>query len=169
MKSNVAKKVSLYGLLTAAALLFGYVEYLLPLNFIAPGIKLGIANGIILMLILVQKPQAAFLINIVRILLSSVLFATPFSLLFSLTGGMVSVLGMILVSRSIKIGYIGVSVVGGILHNFTQLLVANFTVGQGVWFYFPFLFIAGSIAGVAVGFLVWIVLNKTKNSFLKYQ
>lgn len=168
MKSNITKKVSLYGFLTATALLFGYVEYLMPLSFIAPGIKLGIANGIVLILVLIKKPKAAFLVNIVRILLSSFLFSTPFSLLFSLTAGVVSVLGMIIVSKSVKVGFIGVSVIGGVLHNFTQLIVANFTVGQGVWFYFPFLLIAGSIAGVAVGFLVWVLLKRTENHLLKY-
>lgn len=165
MKTMVAKKVSLYGFLTAAALLFGYVEYLVPLNFIAPGIKLGISNGIVLFLIIKSKYKAAILINIARILLSGFLFATPFSLIFSLTAGVISTFAMILFIRFKGFGVVGISVLGGTVHNIVQICVAYLTVGRGVVFYLPFLLISGIIAGMAVGFLVWIMLNKTNKIF----
>ena len=161
MKTTVAKKVSLYGLLTAAALLFGYVEYLVPLNFIAPGIKLGISNAVVLLLIINKKYKAAILINIVRILLSALLFASLFSILFSLTAGLVSSLVMIGVNRIKGFGIVGISALGGVTHNLVQLFVAYFVVGAGVFFYLPFLLLAGILAGIAVGFLVWIIINKT--------
>ena len=123
MKTTVAKKVSLYGFLTAAALLFGYVEYLLPLNFIAPGIKLGISNGVVLFLIINKKYKAALLINTARILLSGFLFATPFSLIFSLTAGIVSTFIMILLNQFKGIGIIGISGVGGTVHNIVQICI----------------------------------------------
>ena len=160
MAENNSKKIALYGILTAAALVFGYVEYLVPLNFIAPGVKLGIANGVILLLILKEKFKEAVYINIVRILLSAFLFSTPFSLVFSLTAGIISTVIMCLYGRFKKVGIIGVSVLGGTVHNLTQLCVAHFTVGKGVWFYLPFLLIAGLIAGCAVGVLVWIILKR---------
>ena len=165
MKTMVAKKVSLYGFLTAAALLFGYVEYLVPLNFIAPGIKLGISNGIVLFLIIKSKYKAAIIINIARILLSGFLFATPFSLIFSLTAGVISTVAMILLNQFKGFGVVGISVLGGIVHNIVQICVAYFTVGRGVVFYLPFLLFAGILAGMAVGFLVWIMLNKTNKIF----
>ena len=155
-----SKKISLYGLLTALALIFGYVEFLLPLNFIAPGVKLGVANAVFLILLLKGKIKAAVIINISRIVLSALLFATPFSLVFSLTAGVVSMLFMIFAARLKKVGAVGISVVGGTLHNLTQLIVANLTVGQAVWFYMPFLLVAGLIAGTAVGFISWLVCKK---------
>ena len=158
-----SKKIALYGLLTALALIFGYVEFLLPLNFIAPGVKLGVANAVFLILLLKGRVKAAVIINVLRILLSALLFAAPFSLIFSLTAGVVSMLGMFLVSRLKGVGVVGISVIGGTLHNLAQLLVATFTVGQAVWFYMPFLLVAGSIAGIAVGFISWLICKKLPN------
>ncbi len=160
MKTTVAKKVSLYGFLTGAALLFGYVEYLVPLNFIAPGVKLGISNIIVLIFIIINKYKEAVFINIARILLSALLFATPFSLVFSLSAGIVSTIVMIILSRFKQFGVIGISAMGGTIHNGVQLCVAYFTVGEGVMFYLPFLIFAGIVAGIAVGFLAWILLKK---------
>ncbi len=166
MKTMVAKKVSLYGFLTAAALLFGYVEYLVPLNFIAPGIKLGIANSVVLFLIIKSKFKSAIMINIARILLSGFLFATPFSLIFSLIAGVISTVAMILLNRFKGFGIIGISVTGGTVHNIVQICVAYFTVGKSVMFYLPFLLIAGILAGFFVGIFVWILLNKIKTDKL---
>ncbi len=157
-----AKKISLYGLLTAAALLFGYVEYLFPLSFIAPGMKLGLANAVCLYLICSKKNVAAFFVNIVRILLSAMLFATPFSLLFSLTAGLASTFAMLFVTKIKSFGIIGISVIGSAVHNIVQLLVANFTVGHGVWFYMPYLLIVGTVAGVLIGYICYMLINKTK-------
>ncbi len=167
MKALSSKKITIYALFTAASILFGYVEYLLPLNFIAPGVKLGMANGIFLVLLLSGNFGAAFIINVVRILLSALLFATPFSLLFSLSAGIVSSLFMWVLSKSKRVGFIGISVAGGAAHNITQLLIARLTVGGGVWFYTPFLLVTGLIAGMAVGFLSWLVFGRIKNLFKK--
>jgi len=164
MKNVSAKKVAIYGLLTAVAMIFGYVEYLLPLSFIAPGVKLGLANLICLYLICVDKSCLAMEVNVVRILLSALLFATPFSLLFSLTAGVFSVIAMLFVKKIRSLGVVGISVVGSAVHNIVQLIVANFTVGQGVWFYLPFLLIAGTVAGALVGLLCFVMLGKTKNT-----
>jgi heptaprenyl diphosphate synthase len=167
MKKYNSKKIAFWGLLTAAALLFGYVEYLVPLNFIAPGIKLGFANVVFLLLLLNKKTTAAFFVNLIRITLSALLFASPFSLLFSLTAGIVSMLFMTLVCRLKIVGIVGISVLGATVHNLTQLCVANFTVGQGVWFYLPFLLIAGTIAGIVVGILAYLISSKVSKVFFK--
>ena len=166
MKTTVAKKVSLYGFLTVAALLFGYVEYLVPLNFIAPGIKLGISNAIILFLIINKKYKAAIVINIARILLSGLLFATPFSLVFSLSAGLISTVVMISLSGFSRIGIVGISATGGAIHNIVQILVAYFTVGDGVIFYLPLLIFVGTFAGIFVGIFVFILINKLKTNKL---
>ncbi len=163
MKNISAKRIAIYGLLTAVAMIFGYVEYLLPLSFIAPGVKLGLANLICLYLICLDKNHLALGINVVRILLSALLFATPFSLLFSLTAGIFSVIVMLFAKKFKSLGVVGISVVGSAVHNFVQLIVANFTMGQGVWFYLPFLLTAGTVAGALVGALCFVMLGKTKN------
>lgn len=160
MKTLNAQKVSLYGFFTATALLFGYVEYLVPLNFIAPGVKLGFANGVFLLLLFSEKYKVAFVVNLVRILLSTLLFGTPFSLLFSLTAGVSSMALMTLFYRFKKFGFIGISALGAVVHNATQLIVAAITVGQGVWYYLPFLLIAGVIAGIGVGIITFFIYSR---------
>lgn len=163
MEHISSKKIAIYGLLTAAAIIFGYVEFLLPLSFIAPGVKLGLANLICLYLVCLKKPVLAFCVNIVRILLSALLFATPFSLLFSLTAGCVSLIAMIFACKIKAFGIVGISVIGGAIHNIVQLLVAGVTVGKGVWFYLPFLLLAGTVAGLLIGVLCWLFINKTQS------
>ena len=166
MKQISAKTVSVYGMLTAAALLFGYVEHLLPLSFIAPGMKLGMANLVFLYLLFRQRFGMAIFINVVRILLSALLFATPFSLVFSLTAGLCSMLMMWLASRWHRFGVVGISVIGGVTHNLAQLVVAHLVVGAGVWFYLPYLLIAGTIAGGLIGLVCWLLLEKTERTYL---
>ena len=67
----MSKKVTLYGVLSAVCLVFSYIEILLPLTFIAPGVKIGLANGVALLLILKKDIKGALLVNIIRILLSN--------------------------------------------------------------------------------------------------
>lgn len=163
MKKISAKIVALYAMLAALALVFGYVEYLFPLSIIAPGMKLGIANAVFLYLLCKNKFAVAFSINVVRILLSVILFATPFSLVFSLTAGVFSMLAMWCASRLRLFGTVGISVIGGAVHNLVQLFVAHFVVGNGVWFYLPYLLLAGTVAGALIGFLCFLLLQKTQS------
>ena len=134
MKKASAKTVTVYGLLTAAAMLFGYVESLFPLDFIAPGMKVGVANAVCLLLVLRGKKAGAFEVNAVRILLNSLLFGSAISLMFSFSAGMVSLAFVCLAERVKKLGIVGISIIGSTAHNLTQLLVATITVGNGVWY-----------------------------------
>lgn len=159
MKHISAKKVSYYGFLTAAAMLFGYVETLLSFDFIAPGIKIGVANTVCLFLVLKGRKKGAFLVNAARIFLSALLFSTAFSLFFSFTAGMVCLIVICLAERVKKLGIIGISILGSTAHNITQLAVASATVGVGVWYYAPILICCGVFAGALTGFLTGLLLK----------
>lgn len=160
----MAKKVSLYGILTALCLIFGYIESLIPLSFIAPGIKLGLSNSIALILVAKKDIKGAFAVNIARILVSSLLFSTPFSLLFSLTSGIMSILIMWLLSGKKSISVIGFSIVGAVIHNTTQTIIACIIFGKAVFYYFPLLLISAAISGAVIGFLCEIILKKLKTN-----
>lgn len=162
MKKISAKTVTIYGLLTAVAMLFGYVEMLLPMDFIAPGVKVGVANTVCLFLVLRGKRLGAFLVNCVRIILTALLFGSALSLLFSFTAGMVSLLVICLSEKIKKLGIVGISILGSTAHNITQLAVATATVGGGVWYYAPFLVIAGLVAGFFTGGLTGYILKHTE-------
>ena len=161
----MSKKVALYGVLAAVGLVFSYVETLLPLSFIAPGVKIGLANGVALLLILKKDIKGAFLVNIIRILLLNLLFVNPFSLIFSLLAGIVSTLVMYLVAKTEIFSPVGFSIIGAVTHNLVQTGVALIILGSGVLFYLPILIFSAIISGSIIGFLAKILDKKIKTFF----
>ncbi len=158
----MAKKVALYGILTSLALIFGYIESLFSLSFIAPGIKLGIANSVALLLLCFKDFKGALLVNITRILLSALLFSTPFSLVFSLTAGIISVVIMKPLSGIKSVSVVGFSIAGAAVHNLVQLTVASLIFGRAVWYYLPFLLVSALISGGIIGALSLIIFKRIK-------
>lgn len=159
------KHLCLYALLTAVCLIFGYIESLVSLSFIAPGIKLGISNSVALLLICNKDIKGAFAVNISRILLSALIFGSVYSLLFSFCAGVISVSASWFVSKFKGLSAVGISVFGAVIHNTVQCLVALFVVGKGVFYYLPILIVFGIISGSAIGFSV-LLLNKKINKSL---
>ena len=158
----MAKKVALYGILTGLALIFGYIESLFSLSFIAPGIKLGLANSVALLLLCFREFKGALLVNITRILLSALLFSTPFSLVFSLTAGIISVVIMKLLSGIKSVSVVGFSIAGAVVHNLVQLTVASIIFGRAVWYYLPFLLVSALISGGIIVALSLIIFKRIK-------
>ena len=161
----MSKKVALYGILASICLVFSYLETLLPLTFIAPGVKIGLANGVALILILKNDVKGAVLVNIIRILLLNLLFVSPFALLFSLSAGVISTLVMWSVSKTKIFGAVGFSVLGALTHNLTQSAVALMVLGAGTLFYLPILIFSAIISGTFIGFLAKILDKKIKTFF----
>lgn len=155
-----AKKLCLYGIFTALCIVFGYLESLVSLDFIAPGVKLGLSNAVALLLITVKDFKGAFAVNIARILLCALLFGSPVSLAFSLAGGIASVIFTFLLSKVKSVSVVGLSIAGGVIHNIFQLFVAMIIVGIGAVFYVPVLCITGALSGALIGILCSILLNK---------
>lgn len=146
------RKVAYYGLFSALALLMAYVEMLVPLSIAVPGIKLGLANVIILIVLYTMGSKDAFYISLVRILLSGLLFAGFAGFLYSVAGAICSLSVMILLKKWNKLSIIGVSVAGGIFHNIGQITVAALVVENSKLFYYlPILLIAGIGTGILTG------------------
>ena len=160
----MAKKIALYGILTSLALIFGYIESLFSLSFIAPGIKLGLANSVALILLCFKDFRGAMLVNITRILLSALLFSSPFSLVFSLTAGILSVVIMRLLSGIKGVSVVGFSISGAAVHNLVQLTVASLLFGRAVWYYLPFLLVSALLSGGIIGILSSIIFKKIKTN-----
>lgn len=159
------KKLALCGMMTALAIVFGYVEHLIPLPIGIYGIKLGVANISIVIAMYALGGRTALVINTVRILISAMLFGNGISLAYSLCGGLLSTLVMMLMKRSNRLSCIGVSVCGGILHNVAQLAVAVAVVDNlKIAFYLPVLLAAGAITGFLVGSCSLLVL---KNAYVR--
>ena len=162
-KVNI-KRITVYALFVAVCLIIGYLESILSISLIAiaPGVKIGLSNAIALTLICRGDIKGAWAINVTRICLSALLFGSPVSFLLSLSGGVTSTLAACFLSKSKAVSEIGISMVGGTVHNVFQLLAAITFVGMGVIYYLPVLLVLGALCGAFCGVLVKLVLNKIK-------
>lgn len=158
-----SKKIAFMGLLTALAMIFSYIEFLIPISIGIPGIKLGLANIVVVTALYVIKPQEAFLINVVRILLSGLLFGNSMSLIYSLAGGLLSFGVMLLLKKINGFSVYGISIAGGVSHNVGQILAAMLTLENlMIVYYLPALLIAGTVTGLLIGFLSSRIIPQVK-------
>ena len=158
------KKLAMMGLFTALAMIFGYVEAILPISVGIPGVKLGLANIVVLFALYYLKPSEAFLINIVRIILVSFMFGNLSVMLYSLAGGVLSFGAMLLFKKSGKFSVYGVSVAGGVFHNVGQLLVAMLVLEtMSLVYYGPVLLISGVVTVLVIGIVSSEVIKRIGN------
>ena len=158
-------RIAACGVLTALALIFSYIEFLVPLPIAIPGIKLGLANIVVLVCLYLLGEKYAFLINCTRIALAALLFGSVFSALYALAGGLVSFAVMALLKRTDRFSVCGVSMAGGVFHNLAQLTVAGFLVESAqVFYYFPVLMLSGMATGIGIGILATLILRSIRHT-----
>lgn len=159
-------KMIYIGLLVAQALVLFLFESMIPVPFIAPGAKLGLANLIIVIgIYTLDNYKEAFLVLFLRLILSTMFGGNLSSFMFSLAGGIFSFTIMILIKELLKdkVSIIGVSAAGGVFHNIGQLLIASAIVKNlGVMLYLPILSIAGIGTGIFIGITANYLLNHLK-------
>lgn len=157
-------RVAYFGVFTALALMFSYIETMIPIQFGVPGIKLGLANIMIVIMLYKSSAKEALLLSIVRIMLSGFLFGNLSSILYSIAGGVLSLGIMTLLKKQGGFSVIGVSVAGGVSHNVGQLIVAMLVVETyQVGYYFPVLLVAGVLTGLGIGIASQEVLKRIRN------
>lgn len=160
MKKNVAY----LGMYLALALICSYVESLIPFYFGIPGVKLGLTNIVVVLLLYTLGAKEAFLVSVVRIILAGFLFGNPFSILYSLSGGALSFLAMYLLKRTEKLKVVTVSVAGGVMHNTGQLIMAALVVeNYHILYYIPVLLTAGFVTGFFIGILSQEIILRIGN------
>lgn len=151
---NKTKRLALYGILAALALVLSYIEAMIPTFFAVPGMKLGLTNLVVLVALYRMGTKPALVINFARILLTSILFGTVVSLWYSLAGGLLSGIVMILLKNTGKFQPLTVSVAGGVMHNVGQILVAMVVMQtNAIAWYLLVLWISGIAAGTIIGVL----------------
>lgn len=147
------KKLVTMALFVTTALMLSYIESLFPFFFGVPGMKLGLANLAVVIALYFYGWREALMVNVLRIILSGLLFGNLFSILFSLGGAAISFLCMVLVKK-LGLSLYGVSMAGGVFHNIGQLLIAAFLVqAVAIGYYAPFLLVAGLVTGFLNGVL----------------
>ena len=148
------KKTAFLGIFLALALICSYVESLIPFYFGIPGVKLGLANIVVVLMLYYTGAKEAFLVSMLRILLAGFLFGNLFSILYSFAGAVLSFFCMYVLKKMGKLNILSVSAAGGITHNLGQILVAAWIVENlNLFFYFPVLLLAGMITGVFIGII----------------
>ncbi len=152
------RKMIYISLLIAMSLVLHIFEGMIPVPFITPGTKLGLANIITVIALYTLSYKEAFLVLFLRILLSVMFGGSVSRLLYSLSGGILSYIFMV-ITKSLgkdKVSIIGVSCVGAVFHNIGQLFVASLIVEtMSVMLYLPVM----SVAGIGTGIFVGITSN----------
>lgn len=155
------KKTAFYGMFLALALVAGYVEQLLPINLGVPGVKLGLANIVSMVLLYTMGVRAASGITAIRVLLSGILFGTGFSIVYSAAGAALSIFVMAFLKRTKRFSCVGISVAGGVFHNVGQILVAVLVLETGALvYYLPVLILSGLAAGIVIGIISGILIRR---------
>ena len=157
------KHIAYLGLLLTLALILSYVESLIPIFVSVPGVKLGLANLVVLICLYAYPSKYAFLISGMRVILAGLLFGSMFSILYSLAGAFLSLVVMLLAKKLFKLGILGVSILGGVFHNVGQLLVAIAVVSNyRIGYLFPYLLLSGILTGAIIGFIANMIVPYLK-------
>jgi heptaprenyl diphosphate synthase len=151
-----AKKITLLAILVSQAMVLSFFERFLPLSFAVPGAKLGLANIVTLIALKKLNLKETFLVVITRVILSSFMFGSLSSLIYSLFGAVLAMsvmaIAMKLFSKNISI--YGISILGAVFHNVGQILAASLVLDSiNIFYYLPMLLIAAIPTGFLIGLL----------------
>lgn len=158
------KKLTLLSISVALAMLLSFIESQIPPLVAVPGVKIGLSNIVTVFLIYKLGIREAASVSIIRIVLSSLLFGSFVSLIYSLSGAVLSFVSMLAVKKIDRFSSVGVSVVGGVMHNAGQIIAACVIMETAALsLYLPPLIVSGIVAGIAVGLLAGLLLLRLKN------
>ena len=157
------KKLTVMALTTAVAMILSFVESQIPAFVAVPGVKVGLANIAVVFALYRLGWKEAAAISLVRVVMVSMLFGSIASLFYSLAGAVLSLAGMGLLKKTGRFTEIMVSVTGGILHNIGQIAMACLILETAALrYYLPFLLVSGIIAGVVVGLVSAVLVQRVK-------
>lgn len=167
-QDSMTYRMTLTAMLTVIALMFAYIEAMIPITLGIPGFKLGFANIMIIIALYALDGRYALAVDLTRIIMAGLLFGTPFSTMYSLAGGMISLAAMWILKKMNLFSVIGISMAGGVFHNLGQLLVAAAVVSNlRMFIYFPVLIFTGIATGIGTGVIAYAVLRKMPESIIR--
>lgn len=161
--NNKTQKMALSAVMAALALIFSYIEFLVPFPIGIPGVKLGIANVVVIVALYTMGVRMAGAINLVRIASAGLLFNGVFGAMYALSGASLSLIVMALLKKSKLFSIVGVSMAGGVAHNLGQVLMAAAMISNiKIMVYFPVLIFSGMITGILIGIIVHLVITRQR-------
>ena len=169
VKLKNTKIIAFAGISAALALLLSYVEFLLPPLFVSvPGIKIGLANVVIIFALYCLGLRYAVIISFVRLVMSSMLFGSSLTFAYGFAGAVLSLAVMAILKKGDFLSCVGVSVTGGVFHNIGQIIVAVFLLKTAQIAYYMFvLAITGIISGAFIGLCGAFLINRIPINRLK--
>ncbi len=155
------KRVAFLSMCIALSMILSYFESLVPPLMAVPGVKVGLPNLVMVFMLYKIGGKETAIVSILRVILVGILFGTPLSMIYSLVGATLSLIGMILLKKTNLFAPVTVSVVGGILHNVGQIATACFVMDTAqIAYYLPVLLISGTAAGVVIGIVAALILKR---------
>jgi len=157
------QRIALSGLLVALMLVLGYVESLLPVAAGIPGIKLGLSNGILIFAVYILGIPTAFVLMVLKVVLSGLMFGGVSAMMYAFAGGLLSMIFMCLLSRVKGVHVIVVSMVGGLMHNVGQVGLAMVMLSTPkLMYYMAILMVVGLGCGALTGICADSVMKHLK-------
>ena len=155
------KKVAFLGMCIALSMILSFVESQIPPLMAVPGVKMGLPNIVMVFMLYKIGAKDTAIVSILRVILVGILFGTPLSMIYSLAGATLSLIGMILLKKTNLFAHVTVSVAGGILHNVGQIATACIVMETAqIAYYLPVLLITGTIAGILIGLTAAMILKR---------
>lgn len=165
MRSNT-KRLTALALTISFALILSYIESRIPALVAIPGIKAGLANIAVIFTLYKFGLKEAAAVSFIRVVIVSMLFGSPISMIYSIAGAVLSLASMALLKRLTPLNEISVSICGGIMHNVGQIAMASIMLSTNVVvYYLPFLILSGTLAGIAVGAASALLIRRIKIKF----
>ncbi len=161
MRNGKVQRIALSGILTSLMLVFGFIERQFPLPVPIPGIKLGLANSVLLYALYMMGIRQTIVLMLLKVLMSWLIYMNMSAMLYSFAGGVLSVAAMILLSRMNGVSIVGVSALGAVFFNVGQMLMAAWVLGtpQLIVTYLPVLMVSGVLTGVLTGVVARMVMK----------
>ena len=155
------RKMTTMAITVSLALILSFIESRIPAFVAIPGIKVGLAKIAVIFSLYKLGIKEAAIISVVRILLVSILFGSPVSLVYSLSGAVLSFASMLALKQLTPLREVAISVSGGVMHNVGQIIAASVMLDTNVVvYYLPFLILSGTIAGIVVGFAAALLIKR---------
>lgn len=160
---NHTKKLTTLAMMATFALILSYVESRIPALVAIPGVKVGLANIVVIFVLYKLGLKEAIVISAIRVFIVAMLFGSPVSMIYSLAGAVLSLAVMFLLKKLTPLTEVVVSVCGGVMHNVAQIAVASVILDTNVVvYYLPFLVLSGTLAGIAVGVAGALLIKRVK-------
>ena len=161
-----SRQAASYGLLIALAMIFGYIESLLPLPVPVPGMKIGLANLVTIVCLEFVGIRGAVWVTLLRVVLTGLSFGNPYSMIYGLSGSFLSLAVMAAAKHYRLFSRTGISILGGVFHNVGQLVFAAWILrSAAVFSYLPALLIAGTAAGAVIGAVGGMLAGRLQRFF----